>query len=34
VIEVLSFNFSAKNAGTFSSGGGGGAGKVSFSDLT
>lgn len=32
-IEVLSFAFSAKNSGSFSSGGGGGTGKVSFSDI-
>lgn len=33
-IEVLSFSWGASNQATFSSGGGGGAGKVNFSDLS
>lgn len=32
-IEVLSFSWGASNQATFSSGGGGGAGKVNFQDL-
>src|SRR5262249_2207131 len=33
-IEVLSFNFNARNVGSTTSGGGGGAGKVAFSEFT
>jgi type VI secretion system secreted protein Hcp len=33
-IEVVSFKIGVLNTGTFDSGGGGGAGKVKFSDLT
>lgn len=33
-VDVLSFNFGAKNAGSLSSGGGGGAGKVAFDEFT
>ena len=33
-IEILSFSWGASNMATFSSGGGGGAGKVNFSDVS
>ncbi len=32
-IDLMSFSWGASNGGTFSTGGGGGAGKVSFQDL-
>jgi type VI secretion system secreted protein Hcp len=33
-IDVMSFSWGASNPGSFATGGGGGAGKVSFSDIS